>query len=546
MGVEPGLSMKRDSAFPALFIVEDAECPALDTSVVKIGQFQERAMEKLGFDNEKYLKEQSACIIDRAKLFDNKLYLEFGGKLVHDFHAARILPGFNPNVKISLLERLREQAEIIICVHAGDIERRKTRADFGITYDLDVLRLIDDLRARDILVGSVVVTRYNGQPVADGFIRRLERHGIRVYKHKTIRGYPTDIKTIVSDEGYGANDYIETERPVVVVTAPGPGSGKMATCLSQVYHEHQRGVRAGYAKFETFPIWNLPLKHPVNMAYEAATADIGDFNQVDPFHLEAYDETTVNYNRDVEIFPVVKHILRRIMEDEVYKSPTDMGVNRAGYAICNDDVVREASIQEIIRRLFRYRCEHKMGLSDHDPVDRVQLLLEELDRPETDRAVVNPARNAAERAREQGKGHNGIHSGVAIELADGRIVTGHNSPLLHAASAGVLNAVKALAQLPKEILLLSPHILESVRSLKGDILKSGEVSLDLEETLIALSVSATANPTAKVAVERLAELAGCEMHCTHMPTPGDEAGLRKLGVHLTCDPNFSSKFLHAE
>ncbi len=500
----------------------------------------------LGFNNEQYLQEQSSCIVERSKMFDNKLYLEFGGKLVHDFHAARILPGFDPNVKIRLLERLREQAEIIICVHAGDIERRKTRADFGITYDLDVLRLIDDLRRRDILVGSVVVTRYNEQPVADGFIRRLERHGIRVYKHRAIRGYPTDIKTIVSDHGYGSNPFIATERPIVVVTAPGPGSGKMATCLSQVYHEHQHGVNAGYAKFETFPIWNLPLKHPVNLAYEAATADIGDFNQIDPFHLETYGETTVNYNRDVEIFPVVKHILRRIMNDDVYKSPTDMGVNRAGFAICNDQVVRNASIQEIIRRLFRYKCEHKMGLSEQDPVDRVQLLMEDLDCCETDRDVVVPARETARKTRAAGEGHDGIYSGVAIRLGDNRVVTGHNSPLLHAASAGVLNAVKKLAHLPKEILLLSPHVIESVRSLKGEVLNSGEVSLDLEETLIALAVSATGNPTAKVAVERLPELAGCEMHCTHIPTPGDEAGLRKLGVNLTCDPNFSSKFLHAE
>lgn len=503
-------------------------------------------MKSVGFDNERYLREQSGCIRERAALFDNKLYLEFGGKLVHDFHAARILPGFHPNVKVSLLERLRDQAEIIVCVHAGDIERRKTRADFGITYDLDVLRLIDDLRLRRIMVGSVVVTRYDGQAAADTFIHRLERHDIRVYRHGSIKGYPTDVQRIVSPEGYGANPYIETSRPIVVVTAPGPGSGKMATCLSQVYHEHQRGIRAGYAKFETFPIWNLPLKHPVNVAYEAATADIGDFNQIDPFHLDAYGETSINYNRDVEIFPVVKHILRRIMGDEnVYKSPTDMGVNRAGFAICDDAVVRKAATQEVIRRLFRYRCEYKMGLTGTATVDRIRVLMEQLDCCELDRMVVPRARRAAETAQQAGKGHDGIFCGAAIELPDGSVTTGRNSPLLHASSAAVLNAVKVLAGLPDSIDLLAPQVLNSVRSMKSDILRSGQVSLNLEETLIALSVSAAANPTAQAAMEKLAELSGCDMHSTHIPTPGDEAGLRKLGVNLTCDANFSSKFLHA-
>ena len=344
-------------------------------------------MHQLGFDNELYLEQQSRYILERANLFDNKLYLEFGGKLVHDFHAARILPGFHPNAKIGLLERLRDSAEILICVYAGDIERRKTRADFGITYDLDVLRVIDDMTRRNIVVRAVVVTRYDGQTSADAFLRRLERSGIRVYTHRAIRGYPVDVARIVSPDGYGANPYIETERPIVVVTGPGPGSGKMATCLSQVYHEHQRGVRAGYAKFETFPIWNLPLKHPVNVAYEAATADLGDYNQVDPFHLEAYKETAINYNRDVEIFPVVKHILRRIMgDDRVYKSPTDMGVNRAGFAITADDVVRRAATQEVVRRYFRYQCEYKMGLTGQETVDRVKLLMTELGCSETGRA----------------------------------------------------------------------------------------------------------------------------------------------------------------
>jgi len=503
-------------------------------------------MKQQGFDNDKYLAEQSEAILERAKIFDNKLYLEFGGKLVFDYHASRILPGFDPNVKIRLLERLRDQAEIIIAVFAGDIERRKTRADFGITYDTDVLRLIDDLRSRDILVGSVVVTRYDGQAAADAFIRRLEQHGIKVYRHRAIRGYPVDVERICSDDGYGANPFVETVRPVVVVTAPGPGSGKMATCLSQVYHEQQRGISAGYAKFETFPIWSLPLKHPINLAYEAATADLADFNQVDPFHLEAYGKTAINYNRDVEIFPVVKHILRRIMgEERVYKSPTDMGVNRAGFAICDDAVCREASLQEIIRRLFRYSCEDKMGLTSRGTVDRVRVLMSELGCTETDRAVVLPARAAAAQAQASDGGHDGIFCGAAVQLASGQMVTGKNSVLLHAASAAVLNGIKCLAGIPDNIHLLSQQVLESVRQLKSELLRSPQASLDLEETLIALSVSAAANPSAQAAMHQLPALRGCEMHLTHMPTPGDEAGLRKLGVNLTCDPNFSSKFLHA-
>ncbi len=501
-------------------------------------------MKSIGFDNDRYLQEQSQFIRERAATFDNKLYLEFGGKLVHDFHASRILPGFHPNVKVSLLERLRDQAEIIVCVYAGDIERRKTRADFGLTYDMDVLRLIDDLRARDIMVGSVVVTRYNGQSAVDAFIRRLEMNDIRVYRHKAIEGYPTDVQRIVSEEGYGANPYIETTRPIIVVTAPGPGSGKLATCLSQIYHEHERGVRAGYSKFETFPIWNIPLTHPVNVAYEAATADLGDFNQIDPFHLEAYGEASINYNRDVEVFPVVKHILRRIMGDDVYKSPTDMGVNRAGFAIFDDAVVREAATQEVIRRLFRYDCEHKMGLTGRDTVERVMVLMEQLNCVESDRCVVTPARETAKSAMQAGKGHDGIYCGAAIELEDGRVITGRNSPLMHASSAAVLNAVKQLADLPDSIDLLAPQVMDSVNCLKTKILRNGQLSLNLEETLIALSVSAAASPTASVAMEKLSELAGCEMHITHMPTPGDEAGLRKLGVNLTCDANFSSKALH--
>jgi len=503
-------------------------------------------MHQPGFDNELYLAEQSRYILERADLFGKKLYLEFGGKLVSDLHAARILPGFDPNVKVRLLERLRDSAEILICVYAGDIERRKTRADFGTTYDLDVLRLIDDLTRREIMVGAVVVTRYGGEASADAFIRRLERSGVRVYIHRAIHGYPADVARIVSPEGYGSNPYVETQRPIVVVTGPGPGSGKLATCLSQVYHEHQRDVRAGYSKFETFPIWNLPLKHPVNVAYEAAAADLGDVNQVDPFHLEAYHQTAINYNRDIDAFPVVKHILRRLMgEENVYKSPTDMGVNRAGFAITNDDVVRRAATQEVIRRLFRYQCEYKMGLTEQATVDRVKVLMAELGCSETDREVVLPARQAADQARQQDRGHDGIFCGAAVELPDGRSVTGKNSALLHAASACVLNAVKTLAGIPDAIPLLSGLVLQSVSEMKTKILKGGQVSLNLEETLIALSVSAAANPMAQAALLQLERLNGCEMHLTHIPTPGDESGLRRLGVNLTCDPNFSSRFLHA-
>ena len=501
-------------------------------------------MKKLGFDNDKYLEEQSAAIIERAECFENKLYLEFGGKLIYDFHAARILPGFDPNVKIKLLQRLKDKADIVICIFAGDIERKKIRADFGITYDVDTLKLIDDLRSWGLSVRAVVVTRYQGQPVVKRFINVLERRKVKVYTHSAIQGYPTDIDTIVSEDGYGANEYVETEKPIVVVTAPGPGSGKMATCLTQVYHDHQRGVMAGYAKFETFPIWSLPLKHPVNIAYEAATADLGDFNEVDPFHLEAYGETAINYNRDVEIFPVVKRIVTRIAGNEnAYKSPTDMGVNRAGFAIVDDDVVKEASIQEVIRRFFRYRCEYAVGLTEKCTVDKAKLLMDELEVKEEDRKVVLPARKVAKDAEIENKGEVDIFCGAAMELPDGTIVTGKNTFLMHAASSLIINGIKHLAGLPDELFLISPDIINSVSSLKKDILAAKRLSLDLEETLIALSVSQPSNPSVKLAMEQLPNLQGCEMHITHLPTPGDEAGLRKLGVNLTSDPNFSSKNL---
>jgi len=497
-----------------------------------------------GFDNGKYLAEQTAAINERVARFSDKLYLEFGGKLLFDFHAARVLPGFDPNVKMRLLHALSDRAEVVLCIYAGDIEKKKMRADFGITYDADALKLIDDLKEWGVPLRAVVITRYDEQPSAASFKRRLEHHGIRVYTHRFTRGYPTDIDTIVSEQGYGANEYIETDRPIVVVTGPGPGSGKLATCLSQLYHDHRRGRSAGYAKFETFPIWNLPLQHPVNVAYEAATAELKDVNQLDHFHLEAHDERAVNYNRDLEAFPLLQRIIEKITgEPSFYRSPTDMGVNRAGFGIVDDAVVREAGAQEIVRRYFRYACEHAMGLVDRETVQRIELLMSDLGLTPETRPVVRPAREAAERARSSGKGNDGIYCGAAIELPDGTVVTVCNSPLMHAAASLVLNAAKHLAGVPEELHLLPPAVTQSLTHLKTEVLGGRRVSLDAEEALIALAMSTTWNPGAEVAVAKLRELRGCEVHMTHMPTPGDEAGLRKLGVNLTSDPDFATKNL---
>lgn len=499
---------------------------------------------KTGFDNDLYLEQQTEAILERVRGPQEKLYLEFGGKLLYDLHASRVLPGFEPNVKMQLLQRLKDQADVLLCIYAQDIERRKLRADFGISYDFDALKLIDDLRARGVDILGVVVTRFQDQPSVRVFRSKLQSRGIRVFTHHYTKGYPTDIDTIVSDEGYGANEYIETTRPLVVVTGPGPNSGKLATSLSQLYHDYRRGIRAQYAKFETFPVWNLPLKHPVNIAYEAATADIGDFNMVDPFHLEAYGMTAINYNRDVEVFPVLERILEKITgRQSVYRSPTDMGVNRVGFAIRDDQAVREASTQEVIRRYYRYRCEQAMGFVGHDTVQRAELLMKELGVGAEERAVVGPARQGAREAQEKDKGNEGVFVGAAIELAEGRIVTGKNSPLMHASSSLILNAIKTLAGIPDSIHLLSPAIIESIGRFKKEILNAGKLSLDLEETLIALSVSTASNPAAQAAIQKLKDLRGCEMHITHMPTPGDEAGLKRLGVNLTSEPNFSSKDL---
>jgi uncharacterized protein (UPF0371 family) len=502
------------------------------------------AASKIGFDNEAYIKEQISSILERVERFNEKLYLEFGGKIMYDYHASRVLPGFDPNVKMRLLKELRDKTDIILCVHAGDIERKKIRADFGISYDSDALKTIDDFKEWGIDITAVVITRYQEQPQATSFKNKLERNGIRVYTHGFTKGYPTDVDQIVSDAGYGANPYIETNNPIVIVTGPGPGSGKLATCLNNLYHEYKRGVKAGYAKFETFPIWNLPLSHKVNIAYEAATVDLKDIVQIDHHHLEAYNEKTVNYNRDIEAFPLLRRILEKITgEVSMYKSPTDMGVNRASAGIIDDAIISEASHQEVIRRYFRCAVEYAMGLVDRESLDRAELIMEKVDANVEDRNVVLPARQAARDARTSGKGNEGMYCGAAMALRDGTIISGKNSPLMHSASSLILNAVKYLAGLPDSMHLLPANMIEQVTFLKKEILTGKMISLDLEETLIMLGMSAISNPAAKLAIEKLSELKSCEVHLTHIPTPGDEAGLRKLQVNLTCDPEFSTKSL---
>ena len=495
---------------------------------------------KIGLDHEKYLEEQSKYILERVNNYD-KLYLEFGGKLLFDLHAKRVLPGFDENAKIKLLHKLRENVEVVICVYAGDIERNKIRGDFGITYDMDVLRLIDDLRSYDLEVNSVVITRYNDQPSTTVFINKLERRGIKVYKHRATKGYPTDVDTIVSEEGYGKNPYIETSKPIVVVTAPGPGSGKLATCLSQLYHENKRGNVAGYSKFETFPVWNVPLKHPLNIAYEAATVDLKDVNMIDYFHLDAYGETAVNYNRDLETFPVLKRIIEKITgKESVYKSPTDMGVNRVGFGIVDDEVVKEASRQEIIRRYFKTGCEYKKGYVDKETFEHAKLIMEQVNLKPEDRKVVIPARERAAKLKEE---NNNICTAVAIELNDGSILTGKGSELLDASAAALLNSVKHLANIADDIHLISPVILEPILDLKFKTLSNQKVSLNCEEVLIALSISAATNPIAQVAMEKLAMLKNCQAHSTTILPTSDEQTLRKLGIDVTCDAEYASESL---
>ena len=490
---------------------------------------------KIGFDNEKYLRMQSEHIRERISQFDNKLYLEFGGKLFDDYHAARVLPGFEPDSKLRLLMQLSDQAEIVIVISAGDIEKNKVRGDLGITYDTDVLRLIDSFEEKGLFVGSVVITQYSGQNSANLFKTRLEKLKIKVYTHYSIEGYPSNIPLIVSDEGYGKNDYIETSRPLVIITAPGPGSGKMATCLSQLYHEHKRGVHAGYAKFETFPIWNIPLKHPVNLAYEAATADLNDVNMIDPFHLEAYGITTVNYNRDVEIFPVLDAIFERIYGENPYKSPTDMGVNMAGNCICDDAVCREASNQEIIRRYYAALKGLAEGKSDESEVLKIKLLMNQAHTTIHDRKVVGAA---LKRAKET----NG--PAAALELPDGTIITGRTSPLLGASSALLLNALKTLAGLDDELHLISPTVIEPIQKLKIECLGSKNPRLHTDEVLIALSICAATDKNAQLALEQIPKLRGCQAHTSVMLSSVDIKQFKRLHVELTSEANFEKKKVH--
>ncbi len=498
---------------------------------------------EIGFNNELYIAEQSRRIRQRLERFE-RLYLEFGGKLFDDYHAARVLPGFDLNGKIKLLSELRDQAEIIFCISAKAIELNKMRSDVGISYDMDVLRLIDKMRGMGLYISAILITQYTGQSGADVFRKRLEQLGERVYVHTLTKGYPSDISVIVSDEGYGANPYIETSRPLVVVTAPGPSSGKLGTCLSQLYHEQKRGIKAGYAKYESFPVWNLPLQHPVNVAYEAATADLKDVNMIDPFHLAAYNETTVNYNRDIEAFPVVRAILTRITGEDIYKSPTDMGVNMIGHCITNDAVVQHAARQEIIRRYFKARCDAKQGTGDMDTVKRIEFLMSSLNISPHDRRVVDVANRKAEQLRSelssmttlQDRGYN--LSAVALELPDGTIVTGKSSPLMNDTAAVVLNSIKYLAGISDEILLISPNVLEPIVRLKKEILGSRYPVLKLEEVLQALSFSATMNPTAELAITQLKKLSGCEAHCSNIITQDDANCFLKLGVNCTCEPEY--------
>lgn len=487
---------------------------------------------KIGFDNEKYLKMQSEHIRERISQFGNKLYLEFGGKLFDDYHASRVLPGFEPDSKLRMLMQLSDQAEIVIVISAADIDKNKIRGDLGITYNTDVFRLIQEFTDKGLYVGSVCITRYAGQESADLFKNRLEKMGIPVFMHYTIPGYPSNTSLIVSDEGYGKNQYIETSRPLVVVTAPGPGSGKMATCLSQLYHEYKRGISAGYAKFETFPIWNIPLKHPVNLAYEAATADLNDVNMIDPFHLEAYGETTVNYNRDVEIFPVLQAMFEKIIGKCPYKSPTDMGVNMAGNCIVDDEACREASCQEIIRRYYKSMNALASGSGKEEEVLKIELLMQQAHISPEDRPVVTCSLN---RARETGA------PAAALELPDGTLVDGKTSELLGASSALLLNALKELAGIDHSVHVISPEAIRPIQELKTRYLGSKNPRLHTDETLIALSVSAASNPYARQALEQLRNLKGCQAHISVMLSPVDIEELRRLGIELTCEPKFEKE-----
>ena len=483
---------------------------------------------KIGFDNNIYITKQAEKITERIKKFD-KLYLEFGGKIFDDLHAARILPGFDPNIKTKMLLTLKDKLEVIFCISAKAIEQNKRRADFGITYDADLLRLVRNLREIGIYVSNIVITQFSGQRAAVLFKNKLERMGEKVWVHHLTKGYPNDVNTIVSDEGYGANPYIETTRPLVVVTAPGPGSGKLATCLSQLYHEFKRGNKAGYAKYESFPVWNLPLRHPVNVAYEAATADLQDFNMIDSFHLEAYGVSTVNYNRDIAVFPVVKKILSKILGEEIYKSPTDMGVNMIGYAITDDDIVCKACRQEIIRRYYQTLCDYKQGRASQESVDRVSMLMSQLGLDISERKVVQPALKKQEQTH---------CPSCALELPDGSIVRGRNTDAMDAAAAVVINAMKKYTNVSQKQLLLSRGVIEPIQQLKKDILKDGSTALNLNEVLVALAVSIPMNTTIDEIMKNLHILDGCEAHSTVMLDENELQTLRKLGIRMTCEPEY--------
>ena len=491
-------------------------------------------MFKKGFDNDKYIKMQSEHIRERIAQFGGKLYLEFGGKLFDDYHAARVLPGFEPDSKIRMLIELKDQAEIVIAINAADIEKNKVRGDLGITYDVDVLRLIDAFRGFGLYVGSVVINRFSDQPAADVFKKRLESLGVKVYRHYSIPGYPSDIANIVSENGYGKNEYIETSRSLVIVTAPGPGSGKMATCLSQIYHDHMRGIKAGYAKFETFPIWNLALSHPVNIAYEAATADLNDVNMIDPYHLENYGVTTVNYNRDVEIFPVLSAMFKKISGECPYKSPTDMGVNMAGNCIFDDAAVREAANDEIIRRYYNALCNVRKGNSDGSEVQKIELLMNTAGISPDDRPVVAAANQKAAETEAPA---------AAIELPDGRIITGKTSNLLGATSALLLNALKELGGIDDNVDLISHEVLKPVQSLKVDVLGNHNPRLHTDELLVALSICSVSDATAKLAMEQVGKLKNCNVHSSVILSQVDLNVLKKLGLHVTCEPVYQTKKL---
>ena len=490
---------------------------------------------RIGFDHDKYTAMQSEHILKRIAKFGGKLYLELGGKLFDDTHASRVLPGFRPDSKISMLLNLKDQAELVIAINADDIEKNKIRGDLGITYDTEVLRLIDAFRSIGMYVGSVVLTRWSDQHAAMLFKQRLESLGVRVFRHYNIDGYPYNVKHIVSDEGFGKNEYVETSRPLVLVTAPGPGSGKMAVCLSQLYQEHQRGVQAGYAKFETFPIWNLSLKHPVNVAYEAATVDLDDHNMIDPFHLEAYGETTVNYNRDIEIFPVLNAVFEQIYGSSPYASPTDMGVNMVGNCIIDDEVCREAAHQEIIRRYYAARCNLRKGQGEQSEVDKLELLLQKSGITDDNRPVLAAART---RAEETGA------PASAMQLPDGRIITGKTTNLLGPSAALLLNVLKALGGIDKSTHLISPHVIEPIQTLKCDYLGNHNPRLHTDEVLLALSICAATDEKAAIAMKQLPLLKGCEAHSTVILGQVDNNVFKRLGVNLTCDPRYQTHKLY--